>query len=1759
MTDILGSESILSPSIGVDTSAIDKNLRAISQVESSWRLPTIPDDVKLDLASQPGMDHQSLSNFLYGTESDLFSDPGEDPIDTAAPKPAFSVVGSVGQYGPLAVTGFQEATSLISTLRGMKPSEALDADAVQRWKLKAIDAGYMDAPADGVIDGSWTPELYGMQRQMQYAEYDNRMRGDRPGAMPFSKALQLLGEWTSPSGLMRAAVGLDLFWDFGQIGKEWESWGDKWRKVADSKNPLDFAGNLFDAMTGPIDDIVVPALNLTLLFSGIGAATNFGRLALTGTKALEAAETVSFASRLYEVPKIGSFLGRIAPAFDAAAAGRLGEASWTAQKLMGASSETLNTIGKGMAAWRELPTVIDTRGMVQTGMRLGIVAQAEDRLLPNYHGKGADDIPAVADMATRALSNPWITTVGEVLFTPYTIFDPGTFLNGGRSAVQGVFRYLGTTPGRATAGALIGAGVASIGDADTGDVLTGAAIGAGAGAAAPFLGGALEKAATFGGYKVPILSSAVKGAGKALSLTNWEPLGKDQRITQVFLDAIRAKAAPEEWATWQQNISKQGFLSAFADHIGTDTTNAQAAMGYVMVSAAIDRTAALQAGVHRSAGWHQRYWLARNKLVAQLRVFGEDVTREEAAWTIISKEVGGSRGRRGRYDDLLRQFDEQPERLAEAIALHNEQAALTMRQLLSPDNLPVNAFTETSQRNLSGLLAKGDGHYEALTKYVGDALDSFGRWGVYQPLSHDLGSHVGAGLFDEMRLAPAVSYLGKPVKLNVLEAMPEYSPPIDESMWSDWSTHLNDTIFGDRAVDIATARKHGLYVNPLAAEIEPTRQRLTLARADTPTKQEYLAAANELEQVVDSMESYLKASRVMTPLAPVPPGVDRTALIDQIDLGSITSRQLTETLKAAGLADSKQAKAFEKVRQMVAHMKSQGIDVDRNFQFAIKDFADSLGSDARWARFRQDSRLLGKDDKVLSGLDLLKARAKALKGDARYVAAHIDTEDLLAKLAATHGPDSAQVRDLKAFLDHADSQGYKAVYGVDFLMPDELLNRTGIFADVNERHMNAMTIGNFFGRRHPQELAMNVQIARTRSIARSLSRARGTDLAVDDRDVLMAVDDLYRHVLDPELTTNRALLSDVHHQSLLEKAGTAFRTSKQPMSMQDLGLGVSRKKVVATLEQLGWSKQEAGAIWQGLKEARYAEWKDLGLYAIEAKLRTRNQFVDALHVLGGTPNASVWRKAAGGAAIGAVAGAVAGNDNQDILTGAVAGAVARPLAGVGTAKLEKAMDFTNWARYGYLADNMAAFRDRMRFSLSPFFDASRYTEAWMLGQVAAPKRLEDGTRIALPLNQSPTRLRKAFVKEGGEAYAAGKMKQIEQEFFAASRGHYNLTELESTAKWFESIGMLGFNPTRWMMSTFHYLRESGLDAEKAYHAVQEMYTYGTKARSAFEQSVNFVFFPFSFQKKTIGHMAGWVADDLSRSVLIHDAYKAYQLLDENYDLGAWVEEHVPVLKKLQQLNLFAYGISPGRLGGINAPYAEALFGDPTSPDPANKGLIFNLFNPQGVSLTDAAQDELKTIMRKTIPAINDLNQMMEQLKQQGHVVFDPTHQTRFAQARDAYDQWFEYRRGVEAALKNAGATWYDLYNNPGLADLYAQYQAKKLELQRKYPGWDEAKKAGMERKYELDLERQQRINTVQYEPAEATVTDVQFYQMESMMDELMQRAKPYGITDIEQLPPEEFDRIRGVGIEMARSNPNFLLVWNRFYARDWGIITSVVE
>lgn len=1794
-TSLLPESPILEPALDLKASALDSNLRSIRQVESSWRLPELPDEVRLDLATNQSIGSQNLASFLYGLDRDVHGENDEDLSSTFdVPEIPVLSVRSLNGFSDLELSTFQRTASMVSTLRGMKPTEVLDADAVQHWKLRAIEKGYMEAPADGVVDGSWSPELNGLRSQIAYEEYDERLRGDRFGALQIAGkggVLELINDWTSPTGLLRAAMDLDLVWDPGAISKEWSSWGDKWRNVGKSKNPLDFAKNLFDAMTGPIDDVVMPVINIALLASGVGAGFNTARLAATGLRsAQEASAAFRFAAGLYRAP--AAVASRIFPSVDGAvAAAKMGQASMLANRLQKGGSAA-SAVGRGMAAWRELPGVINAKRTVQAGMRLGVVSQAED-LLPGYQGG-----LSLADTGAGEQFDKFITTGAgmgistgfEWMFTPYRIFEPGTLVGNARAVRDAGFAFLGSTPGRALTGAVLGAGVGAIAGDDTETMLAGGLVGATGAAVAPDLGRAAVKLA---GERGNTASKLVGRFGDVTKLGSWAPMSQNQRVTAVFVDAVKSKLSPDEWRTFEEGIARDGFITTFAKHIGTDEVGANQAMAYTMVSAAIDNTAAQQAKLGGTKGARARYWLFRNKLNAQLRTFDPTTTtKEEIVLAMTQRETVSNRGLKARFEQNMVKYDDTA--LAELVALHNDQADLTLRQLLSNENMPLAGLDDVSRTNLSAGI--GGQKAGAMQTYIANALDSFGNWGPYSTGTSGLRDLVGAGIFDEVRILGAKSQFGR--KLNILDYMAENQDTVTDDM-VDWAAPLNDAIAGgaDEAAEVvpglvvneggapprpgvketfhigdktlAQWRKQGGFYNPLAREVDPTRGRFTLARKGTKTKQQYIEAADEIDAIFDVIDSWRKVSRIET-------SVGGVSLAASGQIGKMNQFEANQLVKALALKEN-DAKALRRLNRLT---RSLGLDVDEAFDSTLRAYLDDVANDARWTdEFGQDAVMYSKADSgervATSGRDLLKQRQKALREEANWAAADVDTEDLIAKLEAAGRTEEAT--RLKAMLELADSSGYKVVYGHDFLGPDELLNRTGMFEDVNARHMNAVTLGNFFGRKHPEALALKVQRYRTMAISRELAKARGVDsLDPDDEEVRLLIQDLYEHVLDPELALNKNMTDDVRHMAWTGKRGTALHNMNQPRSLQDLGLGRNRKRVMAKLTQLGWSERDAAAAWQGLKASRFADWKDQGLYAMEAKLRGRNQILDGLRFLSGTDEGlKLQRRGALGVAPGAAIGAVMAqshSDEEDVplstkLAGAAIGAVGGVLAGAGVSrvagKAADAFDFSGWARYGYVADNLAAFRDKMRFSLSPFFDLSRYTEAFTLNQIAAPAVGPDGKRIVMPLNTSPAKLRKTI----GEA----KFGQVVAELRAASGGKLDPIELDTADRWFSEIGILGFNPTNWMASTFHHLRQAGLSADESWQHVNRMYHYGTSGRSAAEMSTNFIFFPFSFQKKTLTHAAEFLGDDLMRSVLLHDTYSAYQFLDERYDLDRWAEDHLPILEKLQQLNMFAFGVSPGKLGGVNAPFVDFLVGDPTNRDPHKRGLVFNLFNPQAVLIPSDpdGRGQFEQLVRRSLPIINDLQHMLEDGMDQAYVLRNG--QTKRADINAGYKEWNEYKVGIEAAMQRAGVSWHDLYNDPGLQPALNDYLTKRNEIELKYPAWVESKNASIARTNELQQEARIRIETLMFHPEQATAGDRQFVQMERLLGNLSDQdsgdAEPglkqmmaeRGITSVYDYPPSELDRIRGVAVAMAQGPDGqaFEMIWKKFYEKTFGPITTV--
>jgi hypothetical protein len=839
-SSILSTSSELATGSAIDVSRVDKNLRTIKAVEEGWRLPALDDETRLDLASAQGTDEDSLAQFLSGLDRDVHGEADDEviaPIQTGLTAPG---------YQPNSRSFMDEAKVQFAGFSGSPPPTEIDVDAVQEWKMRAIEKGYLPEPDNGVVDNSWSPEFQTIKRQMAYDEFNSSMRGDRPGAVPFSKALETLNKWTSPTGLLSAATELDLFWDVGAISKEFSSWGDKWRKVGKSKGVLDFGKNLVDALTGPIDDLVVPALNLGLLFTGVGNVTNFARIAYMGEKALVGGETVA---GLYKAGKFGKAMSILKAGDVAADVERFTEASSVAMRLSNADNAVANTIGKGLSGWRGNASVAVTKKTVQQGMRLGIAQQLEDAL-PGYNSNGASisDLAGVSN-ATDILKNNFVLSgAAEAMFTPFTVFERGTF---------GVLKDAakGALTNSVHAGTVIGAagGAAAgyvAGDGDVRDIAAGAIVGGVAGASAPTLLGRLEKT----GLKVGHVSDF-------LDRTSFKPIAQHEYASLAVHKGMLAGLAdkPDQLARYKKDFEEHGFLKAFSNHLGTDEEAAGAAMGYVLTAAAIDHTAALQAGERGSKGWFDRYHTARNKLTAQLRGFDPEMDivqqRTELAWAMVRKQ-GVDQKRAVKEFNRIRNSLKN-EDLPALMELHNRVANETLTQLLSGENLPdlqnavlgqgaafADPATEAisaGQANIAPWLQLGaERQAGVLEAYLPQVIDHFGNWPKFHQMTGEIREATIGGLFDNATWKPAKNVFGEDMSLlpevdkarEMAKTGNKLIPGEDEAWTEAVDRKLTDHFLGNESID-EYARK-ARYA-PTAKAVDPGQGRFNVARKDTIT------------------------------------------------------------------------------------------------------------------------------------------------------------------------------------------------------------------------------------------------------------------------------------------------------------------------------------------------------------------------------------------------------------------------------------------------------------------------------------------------------------------------------------------------------------------------------------------------------------------------------------------------------------------------------------------------------------------------------------------------------------------------------------------------------------------------------------------------------------------------------------------------------------------------------------------------------------
>jgi hypothetical protein len=1977
--------------VTLDLERIDRNIQTISTIERTWSQPGLPDEVKGDLASLPGVTEAGLLGFLSGVDEAFRERPEPEPIPDGM---------------PVQNSGLDQAQIIVNSLSGNPAPMATSGDAIRRFKQDAIRAGLLDMDPSKV-DSTWNPEFNRLRNDLMFDQYDDRLRGDREGAMPLTGAMKLLNDFTSPSGLLSAATQLDLWWDVGAINEERRKWGDKWRELGESDNPIEWAGNLWDALTGPLDDIILPAVNIALMFTGVGSIANTGRIGLLVGRG---ARSVDAFSDLYR----GTRLARAATNFD-----ELGRASGLATRLGRAENGLARASGNALKAWRANTATRVVKGTVQPIMRMGFVSNLEDRMGSFQGGTSladvSDPVQEVSERLYMAGQSP-ITVLPELLIAPYNIFVPGTFI---RRAGQGTglvsrtgraaITAGGTVGGRAAVGAGLGAAAGTVTGEDAGDIAKGAAIGAGAAALAPRVGGLLTKQHVPGAIKaaavgagaglllgddpedagwgalagvgifgvspqvrrimterVPFINKVVAGTGTGLGLLSFKPIVETQEysiamhrgMVSSFESAIaNAPTAEEAQALrgrlnrWHTNVKLSGVNKALQDELQVSgelgEEVAASVVGWTHMSAMIDHIATTQA-TSMKGPWRGRYLMARNKLINQLRPFDlsaptEDVL-DDLASALAMTSYAGRKSRRGLAAETAKiraKLAKDPAWAQEMANDHNAKALETMHQLWDPKNLPKQADdtfgpSQALPGEQSFQSTNMEGRAVLMEQYMPQMWDTFGNWPKFTSALDSIRSARASGLLDPAELAPAYSRSGR---RSSITDVARRERQVDEA---------NDALLDVTLQRKDPAKMADSQLTPAASSVLPGR--FTVDRIGTKDGQELFELRERVEDLGEARKHLARLEGLgwrkklvgggPEPADPLLPGRPAPAAPPEVfELKDATRGQIGVLLR--NFFPGKDAE--KSLRYIVAFAKRKGLSVDELTGF-IEGEAMRLADDAKlWGEYGMAERVIDENGRVLRGFDALAQRSKDLQERIPYTAKRVDVEALArsyeqptahagkkyhdftpgfdapdvgtratamnmfnqlgdddlvvvyhrtskenaARLVASgaadptmarsanplakggdlnqpgdlyvHGsfngnagnaaggqygdtavaitvrkgdlaiaPENSigvmgakevgsgllspngsvlkpgarwleakvvskpvgsgkfasdgpgiekarQVRDLAAQLER---DGYKLVHGVEYLMPEDLAQLKP-FADINQRHLNYATLGNHFKGRLPVEGHIVADLRHRGALVNELTQLKGSalsDVTVQDERIDRILDLAKRWLRDEQDRTEQ-LTRHMDVQTRTSRTLSRLKSSATPVNIEDVQQRGG--EITKFLKGLGeYSDDEIKAIVRATAHFRNTSFRDLGLYAFEAKARSGNQAAWALKLLSGSNyGESFMRRGRGHRFVGTFAGAAVGrgsadeDDSFEEKLGKVAlGALGGAAVGTVTPNLARAAGVDTLAarardwRYGYMADGLARMRDSLRFTLSPIFDASRFTEGYMLGQTGAPLRKADGSRVVLPFNMSPRKLKRDI---GREAYDA-RISQFQK--FARDHQDFDPEVLDSAGRWFKQVGILGFSPVDWMGTAFARLLGEGFTPAEAYDASRRMYTYATgkgvgRARSAAEMSVNYVMFPFSFQKKALTGLGRWMNDDLGRSIMIHDALKTYEILDEEHDLEERWRDYFPWMQQLQRLNLFAYGLSAGRLGGVNSQLFES-----------GGKMAWNMFVPVGLKIQDVeAGTELfgtpeqreagrfGGVMGNLVPVWNDINWMIQNVTDTGHVLMADSHVTRAAERRKGWEKWNEFKSTFDEQLRAKGYTLEDLRSKPWLSEALNHYEDTKVTLAEQFPEWAKSRQESVSdiqiinADREMALDRFARDTRVGVTPM---MDDMMIAEFESYLGEVRkQLSLTAGIDSLTDAPPAVFDDIIRRSVEYSQRNPRWRSIWGRFYEKELGPIEVTRE
>jgi hypothetical protein len=545
---------------------------------------------------------------------------------------------------------------------------------------------------------------------------------------------------------------------------------------------------------------------------------------------------------------------------------------------------------------------------------------------------------------------------------------------------------------------------------------------------------------------------------------------------------------------------------------------------------------------------------------------------------------------------------------------------------------------------------------------------------------------------------------------------------------------------------------------------------------------------------------------------------------------------------------------------------------------------------------------------------------------------------------------------------------------------------------------------------------------------------------------------------------------------------------------------------------------------------------------------------------------------------GGVAGAGVGAQEEG-LKGALKGGIYGALA-MGSASYGGKAFLKKWPNkspfkpgtYGWLPNNLHNAAMALRYSLSFTFDLGRRMEQ---ASIASMKHGLPG--IVAPKSWARRHLAEEF--GGSENVMTGLRAQLD-EVMGNSHG-MNADDIERRAT---AVGLTGYSQRDADAVYAHLLIKQGkMKPMQVREAVYELGHY--LPRTGGERSLNFVLFPFSFQKKMLTTLNDFLLAEPARALLVHEGMRQWYQVRDGADetmssrFKEYTQKYLPIADQVARLNNLSYGLSPGRfwMEGIvnnktlNAKIAESLaavFVPGGSLTPLHQAAgsagdqMVHLFTP--IFLTGEDTENFASIFEDFAPAVRDVRNIFlgrganqpSIMSQQVTALTE--HGTPggggapWSQLQNFNNERRQLKMEYEDLASAFGYTTVDGFLNSDMGATYkADIEAKTMALVAKYPT-GAAKSQYFETSSLLDDKAKAELMEDPHRtPAEEVIA-----QIIEMENEGAMFADMLGMTSDEMLPKLTSD-IRSIASRWG-DDARFRELWARFFQYRYGPVAEVV-